>query len=675
MSSDNTAEIREALDNPQPAPQLAAPGDAPERKVRERPPLPAGCPVKPLGIQSTLDGKQTCYYLDVRGQLNGLEAAHRHGKNSLIALFGSKSDWLEEHFPQWSKPVYEGRGANRICVKESEIIGFDQAEASRALIEECDRKGIFDAVGKIRGRGAHRHNFVGLVLHCGDRILTSHHRADGSIKGWEWTEPGVHAGYVYQGEQAIPRPEGDPASDRAGVAPARELIKLLMTWNWRRPAVDVRLMLGGIGASFIGGALQWRSNIWITGGSGTGKSTLNGLDGLLHRLFGEGMFRTGNTSSAAIRQSLLNATIPVMIDEFEAKKDNRKVEEVIELARLASSGEKMHRGGQDHHAHEFTIQSCFWFSSINIPPLEQQDRNRLGILELMPFEDKPEQINWQKWKLPLRGRQLMQRMIDKWDLVDKVIAKYVDALADVGHDQRGAKQFGTLLGCGDILVHDHDTEDGLPDDEEIAAWVEMCRPEKMREVSQNEPDYVRCLDYLLDSQVQARGGDERVALSSWVGDTVKLAVDPLFNNTPAEGGEPQERVDQHAARRLQEIGLKVVNARLYPAERDGAGKVVKPARWGTTLYEKDDPGFLAIANTHKGLGALFEGEKWKGNWNESLRRTPGSIEAAKVKFGRRTSWAVLIPLYAVLDESELPNACQRGAAEEWMAEQMKGVEG
>lgn len=670
MASDNTAEIREALDNPQPAPQLAAAGDAPERRKIDRPPFPPGCPVKPLGIQSSMDGRQTCYYLDRRGQLVGLEAAHRHGKNSIIALFGEESGWLEECFPQWSTPKFEGRGAERKMVKEPEIIGFDQAEASRALIEECDRKGIFDAAGKIRGRGAHRHNFTGLVLHCGDKVLVSEHRANGTISRWTWIDPGVHAGFVYQGENKIPRPAGEAP----GTGPARELVKLLMTWNWRRPLVDVRLVLGGIGASFIGGALRWRSNIWITGGSGTGKSTLNGLDGLLHQLFGDGMFRTGNTSAAAIRQNLLNSTIPVMIDEFEARKDNRKVEEVIELARLGSSGEKMHRGGADHKAHEFTIQSCFWFSSINIPPLEQQDRNRLGIVELMPFEEIPDPIDWQKFNAPDLGRKLMQRMVDKWEILQGTIDKYVAALASAGHEQRGAKQFGTLLGCADVLLHDHDTADRLPDDEEIAHWADKCRPENMREVSQNEPDYTRCLSHLLDRQVQSRGGDERVALSSWIGDAIKMAVDPLYNNMPPGEGEGEtEKVDQHASRKLQEIGLKLVNARFLPAETDVDGKVVQKPRWGASVYDSSEPGFLAIANTHGGMKPHFDGTNWNGNWSESLRRTPGAIEAAKVKFGRRSCWAVLVPLHAVLDESELPKASQRVAAEEWMAAEIKGA--
>lgn len=661
-----TDPIREALDNPQPAPQLAAVGEAVERAKRDRPPFPAGCPVTPLGLKSSMDGRQICYYLDALRQLVGLEAGNRHGKNSMIALFGDKSGWLEEHFPQYSAPVYEGRGASRRLVKPSEIVGFDQAEASRALIEECMRRGIFSAAGKVRGRGAHRHNFSGLVLHCGDKLLTSEHRFDGSIKGWKWIDPGEHGGFVYQGEQKIPR----PAIEEAGIEPGRKLVGQLMTWIWARPLIDVRLIAGGIAASFVGGALGWRPNIWVTGGSGTGKSTLNGMDGLLHRLFGDGMFRTGATSSAAIRQSLLNSTVPVMIDEFEAKGDNRKVDEIIELARLAGSAEKMHKGGSDHNPHEFTIQSCFWFSSINIPPLDTQDRNRLGILELLPFdpENPPKPIDWQALNAPELGRQIMRRMVDRWDVLQPTIDKYVAALSAVGHDQRGCKQFGTLLGCADVLLHDWDTADGLPPDEEILDWVERCRPENLREVSQNEPDHVRCLSYLLNSQVQARGGDARVALSSWIGDTVRQAMFPLLEGQTGDAG----RIDEAAGDKLQEIGLKVVNARLLAAERDDTGAVVKKARWGTAKFESDAPGFLAISNTHRGLARQFEGQKWNGNWNDSLRRTPGCLEGVKVKFHYHNSWAVLIPLHAILEEEDLPMASRRGAAEEWRAAQGEG---
>ena len=158
---DTVTAIAAALQNPVEAPIMAQPGDsAPERgdDQYERPPLPADCPVKPLGITADIGGSQKCYYLDTNGQLVGLEAGNRHGKNSLIALFGKQSSWLEANYPQWSKPVtkLDRKTGIEEIVRPSRIVGFDQAEASRVLIEACTEKGIFDPTGKIRGRGAHR---------------------------------------------------------------------------------------------------------------------------------------------------------------------------------------------------------------------------------------------------------------------------------------------------------------------------------------------------------------------------------------------------------------------------------------------------------------------------------------------------------------------------------------
>lgn len=662
--TNNVADIRDALDNPQPAPSLAQPGDTPEKRKKDRPPFPPGCPVKMLGIKSSIEGKQTCYYLNVNGELVGLEAGNKHGKNALIALFGERVDWLEEHFPQWSKPVYEGRGNQRHLVKPPEIIGFDQAEASEALIVECSKRGIFTAAGKVRGLGAHAHNGTGLVLHCGDKLLVSKHRADLSLKGWDWLEPGVHAGFVYPGAETMPRPWGEPV----GQDPARKLARLVMTWNWRRPLVDPRLLIGAIGASMVGGALRWRSNVWITGGAGTGKSTLNGQDGVIHQLFGEALFRTGNASSAAVRQSLQNATVPVMIDEIEADEDNaRKVKEVVELARISSSGDKMHRGGQDHQAHEFTLRSLFWFSSINIPPLKPQDRSRLAILELKPLQEGAAPPDLEAARLPLLGRELMQRMVDGWERLGATKAKYHAALAKEGHVARACDQFGWLLACGDVLFHDWDTGDSLPPDEEVAEWAERCRPERMREVAQATADHDECLEHLLTSTVQARGGDERETLSTKIAEAVTHAMSPLFDR---QGEDAAETRASKAGRQLQELGLKLVNARYHREELKIDGSVDKPARWGACNFETTEPGYLAVALSHQGLAALYQGKVWAGIWGAALARIPGAIEGVKVKFGHASRTAVLVPLHAVLDAEDLPDASKPSAAATWYADQV-----
>ncbi len=671
MSDPAPNPIRDALDHPQNAPQLVAPGSATSKRAAERPPFPPGCPIVPLGMSSDIGGSQACYYLDFNKQLVGLEAGNRHGKNSLIALFGPASDWLEESFPQWSKPVFEGRGANRVCVKESEIIGFDQAEASRALIEECVRRGIFTAANKMRGNGAHRHENNGLVLHCGDKLLTSVHNLDGTIRGWTWIDCGLHGVHVYPGGEKLPRPQ----PDRAGPEAAQQLVRLLSTWNWKRKTLDVRLLLGAICAGMVGGALKWRPNIWITGGRGTGKSTLNGEEGVVHQLYGEGLFRTGNASAAAIRQTLRNSTVPVLFDEIEASADNRRVQDVIELARVASSGEKAHRGSADGTAQEFTLRSCFWFSSINIPPLQAQDRSRLGILELQPFEDGAPPPVLADWHLAELGRKLQRRMVDGWARLEATKARYHQALADVGHEPRACDQFGTLLACADLALFDwEEMDDGLPDDEEVAHWADMCRPEKMAEISEATADHVACIDHLLTAQVQARGGDERESLGSWIGKAIAYECAPLLQNGDREG-------DSRAAARLQQLGLKLVKARWYPEERDRAGKVVKAARWGTEAFDKDDPIWLAVAGKHQALAKIYEGQTWQdGVWRQSLARTTfkgdgwqlSAIDGPKVKFGHQSQRAVLVPLAAVVDESELPDASRPEEAAAWVLAQKKG---
>lgn len=618
--------IAAALDGAEDAPELAREGDlAPYGGHDEdddgRPGLPLDCPVQPLGI---LD--QRCWYLDTNGQIISLDAGNRHGKNSLIALFGRKSGFLERHWPQWSAPVFEGRGKERQLVKPSEIVGFDQADASRALIEACTDKGIFDPSGKIRGRGAHRRKQGGLVCHFGDKILAAKQRVDGSSGKFEWHGPSVSEGYVYPAGAPLPRPWHKAVNGE----PARELLALLRTWRWRRPLLDPMLLLGWFGCAPIGGALEWRSSIWITGGPGTGKSTLNGENGVIDRLLGEGLFKTGNASAAAIRQTLRNSTVPVVFDEIEASADNRRVTEVIELMRVASSGTTIHRGGQDHVAAEFTLRSSFQFSSVLIPPLEPQDRSRLAVLELGKFPPGAVPPKLSELNLPAVGAMLHRRMIDGWSRWEETLSAYDNALAAGGHSRRACVQFGTLLAAAHILLYDD-----LSDAELVSEWAGRCDRRTMSEIAEATPDEEACIIHILTSLVQARGGDERESIATWIGRAVNMKA----------GNEAEM---ENARRRLQEIGLKLINV----TSRPGPGS---EQRLGASDLQPGKPGYLAIAQSHQALAAIFAGTKWQGGvWAQSLSRHDGAERGLIVKLRHMAARAVVVPLAHVLDVSELP---------------------
>lgn len=667
--------IAAALDNPQPAPNMAQPGDlAPELDRWERPPFPRGGPVKPLGNTQGIDGTQKCYYLNFNGQLVGLEMGNRHGKNSMIGLYGPASGFLEANWPQWSAPQYEGRGKDRVLVKESEIIGFDQAEASRAHIEECLRLGIFDPAGRMRGRGAHRMGHsAGMVLHCGDKLLFSRLKSDGTVRDWHWTDPGLLDGYVYTAASPIPR----PAHEAEGVGAGEKLLKLLATWNWKRELLDPRFALGAIGAGMIGGWLGWRPNVWVTGGRGTGKSTLNGKDGLLHQVFGEGVFRTADTSAAGLRQSLKNSTVPVMIDEAESEDDNRRILDVVKLARIASSGDNLTRGGNDHQAHEFTLQSTFWFSSIIIPPLQASDRSRLAILELKPLRDDAPKMNLRKHGLGELGKRLHRRMIDALPRIEETADRFRAALQAVGHDARACDQFGTLLACADALLEDWDTADGLPPDEELNTWAQLCRPERIAEVSAAQSDELACLYHLASSPAQSRGGEERETIGTWIGRAVHHAAVPLLDRATASSA------DENAGKRLEQLGLKLVNPLYRREERDLAGKLVKAGRWGAQNFHAGEPGYLAVAWSHEALGDVFKGTKWQGGgWRQILARCEGAIDGVKVSLARMKYNTVLVPLHVLFADDDddrredrtLPDASSKAAVAKWIAEQIEGGE-
>jgi hypothetical protein len=651
-------DIGDALDNAAPAPTLAMAGERAAGQDEDdagSEPFPRDCPVKPLGASSSIDGVQRCYYLNTNGEIVGLEAGNKHGKNNLIALFGKHARFLEQEWPRWSEPKrnYDRTTKSWVEVQAAKIVGFDQAKASQALITECYRLGIFDPTGRMRGRGAHPLAGGGLALHVGDAVAAILPRANGGFKALDWHDTGLHDRMVYPAAMPTPRPWPESVPPSAAI----KVAEIARTWNWKRPALDPILLLGAIGQGFISGALPWRSNVWITGGRGTGKSTLNGQRGLIDLLYGEAIFRTSNTSAAAIRQMLRNSTVPVLIDEAEpgANGDNRKITEVVELARVASSGGTMYRGGQDHTAHEFTMHSAFWFSSINIPPMEASDRSRLAILELKPLRKETAQLDLHAVNWPDIGRKLMRRMLDGWPMLAETRKRYHEALSQMGHESRACDQFGNLLACAWVALNDE-----LPDSEEVADWAMLCAPERLAEVNDAVSDEERCLTELLTHQVQPRGRDSREAISTLIGRAVHAMT-----------GDPIDSDSETPRKALEQIGLKLVNL----VAKDGPeGK-----RWGVERGLPGVPLWLAVSNTHKGVSEIYASSKWAGGVHrQTLSRitvAPGvqAMEGLTVNIARLSARTVLVPLAAVLHADELPAASAPARVAEWIAAQGVGT--
>ena len=302
----------------------------------------------------------------------------------------------------------------------------------------------------VRGPGAWEEDGK-LVLHCGDII----YYGDKSLKPCQIEK------HLYPSAPVVPRPA--PASS-TGV-PAEKLLKMFNCWNWRRKELDAYLLLGWIGASMLGGALQWRPMAWMTGDKATGKSTIHDVLKAVHGT--GGLIHATDPTAAGLWQSVGHASLPIVLDEMEseAEADNRKNQNIIKFARHAASGGLTLRGGSGHKGTSFIARSCFLFSSILVPPLTSQDQSRIVILQLDKLEPSSKPPVLKPKELAEFGAVFRRRLMDQWPRFEKTLNLYFLGLQKYGHGGRSCDLFGTLLACADLLLYDQE-----PESDDVERW-------------------------------------------------------------------------------------------------------------------------------------------------------------------------------------------------------------
>lgn len=567
--------------------------------------LPEDCPIKALGRDA--DGK-TFYYANGLNQLVPLKASD-HTHNYFMALCGEHVGYLYQQWPQ--KKCVKKKDAAGNEHEEWLVTGFNSAQVRDALMQAASLKGVWNPTEKLRGRGAWRDENGNLILHCGSVLVTM---VDGELIE---EQPGEVGGYVYSAAPPMPRPAKtvQPAGDRDG--PGAELRQVLATWNWSRASIDADLMFGWIGAALIGGALEVRPIVWLTGDKATGKTTLQKL---LKMLLGDALIATGDTSSAGLYQQVGPASIAIAVDELEADADNKRQMDLVKLARNAFSGSVMFRGGADHKGVQFQARSAFEFSSILIPPLGSQDRSRMAILDLKPLAQGTRPLNLDPAHWRKVGRGILRRLLDQWPRFSRTLDLYSLALAGKGHDTRAAQQLGTLLTCRDMMLFDYE-----PDSDTLDEWAERFAPSELSEMEDTEVDHVQCLNHLCQSQPDHWRGGSKYSTS----ELVHQFLHP---------GQPGLESDAQAA--LATGGMRVVH--------------------------KGGEFYLAVANTHEGTRMLFRGSRWEGVaglpgvWTQALSRVPGAVPGNE-RIAKRMTRCRLVPIGEILTDEIKVARDQRAA--------------
>ena len=533
-------------------PPKAKPDDADDTpRARRTGEIYPGCPVQALGVDD-----DAFVYLSV---LMHVRILRQHSAAEISGVFGGRADLLSDNFP-----TYRGET----------ITGWNQRKAMAAMQQACSEVGIIDSTKLLRETGAWKSDTGGLIWHCGQRVLIRNEQGRD-----EYVQPGRIGDHIYPANPPAPQPANcTDAEAREGVA---ELLTELQSWNWKRGDIDARLMLGWVGCGMVGGALGWRPMGWVTGDASTGKSTLQELVEAV--MGGEtGMLVATDTTEAGIRSLLMRTTRPVWIDEAEPEVDDRKLQAVVKLARQASSGAMILRGAADHSGAEFRVRSCMMFSSILVPALKDQDLSRIAILKLDRLDPGARRGRLVPAHWAGIGARIRRLIWKGWDEFADTLDHYREQLMAVGHNARGADQYGHLLAMADLLL-----VGGEPSSDDTSEIVSELSAESVSGETGQSSDWRRCLTHLFSQPLDVHRSGTRFTVGEWIMGAASLDHAP-------EACRPAKEANVH----LKRHGMQVV----------GDGRHAQ----------------LEIMNDHEALRVLFRDTHWGGGvHSQAIERVEG----------------------------------------------------
>jgi putative DNA primase/helicase len=358
--------------------------------------------------------------------------------------------------------------------------GIDWQAAADDLMRRCRDRGIFWSEN-VRGIGIW--NDAGrTVVHLGDKLWV-----DGSEMGIH----DLHGNYIYQLERAC-RPIHPRPLKLDELAPIHQLLGLV---NFERP--EQKYFLGGwLMAARLSGMLTWRPHVWITGESGSGKSTI--LQRFVYPMLGDVRQRfTGGTTEAGMRQAIRANAIPVVFDEFEPDSPEaaQRVKSCLEFIRQASTDSGMIvKGSTQGEAMAYRARFCAGVSAIRTMLNTQADRTRFTLVELK----KVQQGNTKQWQdvqkalemfTPEYADRYFARLLGMLPAIKENMRRFELAFSEI-HSQRLGQQYGPLLAGWAAL-----TADDVLHPEEVEGLVASIDLE-MEGAASGETDQEACLQHL-----------------------------------------------------------------------------------------------------------------------------------------------------------------------------------
>lgn len=533
-------------------------------------------PFRYLGFGKNSSGTLTHYYMaNGSNQVIALSASG-HSKNNLLEL--APLDF-------WERSCPGGRNG-----------APDWDMAINMMLQRSKRTGIYNP-DMTRGRGAWW-DAGRPVVHLGSRVLVGND---------SYPVHEVPSKYIYEQALDLPVNLEDPLTARE----AHQLVEICNKVTWDKP-VNGTLLAGWIVCAIVCGALKWRPHIWITGGAGTGKTTV--MNDIIKRCVSRmSVYVKGDTTKAGMQQYLQHDALSVIFDEAESERKAAaaRIDEIMSMVTASSSEDEALtlKGSAGGKSISYKIRSCFAFSSIAINIKQHAARTRVTVLgmrkNLSPTSqsdydklcDLIDTVLTEKWTERLHARAI--RLIPA---IRHNSAVFSNAGAGVLGSKRLGDQIGALLAGAYAL---HSNGEITPEDAE--QWIARQDWSEVQSIEEHN-DESRCLAFITERVIRVQtlaGGLDRS-----IGELVMNAA-LLDNDRDIKPDEAQEA--------LNRIGIRVHD------------------------LEK----MLYISNSHTGIASLLRDTPWENSWGKTLKRIKDSVSPEnpmRIGAGQGTQRATGIPL-------------------------------
>ena len=541
---------------------------AAEAGVQERPPF----------VLRGYDADHLIFAVDETGLEHSLRT-NALNQSNLITI--ADYDWWADSYGYWNK-------------KGDLLINWK--DAANDLLRLRRNSSVYDP-SNIRGIGVWSDGGR-TVVHTGRELI---------VDGKKVSFAHFDSDFLYVKSPAVPGPHADEPTE----AELQLLEQLANRWNYE-DKIGPYLVLGWCITASLSGALAWRPNIWITGPTEAGKSSL--IDNMIKALIAPigGKTCSSETSAAGIHQTLRHDALPVVVDEFESddEKARRRVDEIITMVRSSSSNEggEVFKGTTSGSALSYLVRSSFAFASINVGLDKAQDRNRTSVVRLLPLtaHQRSEVVETMKlWKQVTTdmGQKLLARALRLLPVIEHNAELLEIAIMRGGHRQshRIAKVEALLLAASYILQ----SEDRLT--EETAADVVNAFMTKEAEVDdetrEETNDAKQCLRHLLMFQIDAT---REVSVGSFDRrERAKITVLDACQNYMKPGAYDLREVDTE---------LK---------------------RHGLMIKEHGGEACLLVGPPHNGFAAIYKGTEWRTPAETLKRDGAGGKPTGVQSFGGR----------------------------------------